>query len=158
MSERIMPGPICDNTGIREAVCINTKKIYDSCRDRDCIEDLRFYPTHSCQGVIERALSVRSGKAELLNVEIDVEPTGFSKGFYSVDIRYFYKITAEAYVGAARPIEISGLAIFDKRVILCGGEGGAKVFSSEYKLDEMDEQMLSKTNRPTAVVEVTASI
>ena len=104
--------------------------------------------------MIERALSIRSGKAELLNVQIDVEPTGFNKGFYSVDIRYFYKITAEAYVGAARPIEVTGLAVFDKRTILFGGEGGAKVFSSEYALDEMDVQALNKTNSPTAVVEV----
>ena len=33
MSERIMPGPVCDGAGIREAVCIHTKKIYDSCRE-----------------------------------------------------------------------------------------------------------------------------
>jgi hypothetical protein len=35
MSERVMPGPVCDSTGIREAVCISTKKIYDSCRECD---------------------------------------------------------------------------------------------------------------------------
>lgn len=153
MSERIMPGPVCDNSGVREAVCIHTKKIYDSCRDRDCVEDLRFYPTHSSQSVLDRALSVRAGKAELLNVEIDVESTGYNKGFYTVDIRYFYKITADAYVGATRPIEIVGLAIFDKRTILFGGEGGAKIFSSEFASEEMDEQMASRSNRPTAVVE-----
>ncbi|MBP1758196.1 MAG: hypothetical protein H6Q61_445 [Firmicutes bacterium] len=153
MSERVMPGPVCDNTGIREAVCISTKKIYDSCRDRDCIENLRFYPTHSSQSVIDRALSIRSGKAELLNVHIDVEPTGFSRGFFTVDIRYFYRITAEAFVGAARPVEITGLAIFDKRVILFGGEGSAKIFSSQYVLDDIDEQSLRRTNMPTAVVE-----
>ena len=41
MSERIMPGPICDNTSIREAVCINTKKIYDSCREKDTTSLIR---------------------------------------------------------------------------------------------------------------------
>ncbi len=35
MSERVMPGPVCDTAGIREAVCIHTKKIYDSCREED---------------------------------------------------------------------------------------------------------------------------
>ncbi len=35
MNERVMPGPVCDVTGIREAVCIHTKKIYDSCREED---------------------------------------------------------------------------------------------------------------------------
>jgi len=154
MSERVMPGPVCDSAGIREAVCIHTKKIYDSCRDRDCVEDLRFYPTQGSQSVIDRALSIRSGKAELLNVHIDVEPTGFNRGFYSIDIRYFYRITAEAFVGAARPVEICGLAIFDKRVILFGGEGSAKIFSSEFRFDDMDEQNRRSNNLPIAVVEV----
>ena len=44
MPEKVMPGPVEDLGGIREAVCIHTRKIYDSCRDKDCIEDLRFYP------------------------------------------------------------------------------------------------------------------
>jgi hypothetical protein len=154
MSERVMPGPVCDSAGIREAVCIHTKKIYDSCRDRDCVEDLRFYPTQGSQSVIDRALSIRSGKAELLNVHIDVEPTGFNRGFYSIDIRYFYRITAEAFVGAARPVEICGLAIFDKRVILFGGEGSAKIFSSEFRFDDIDEQNRRSNNLPIAVVEV----
>lgn len=47
MNERVVPGPVQDSCGIREAVCIHTKKIYDSCRDKDCIEDLRVYPTRS---------------------------------------------------------------------------------------------------------------
>ncbi len=149
-----LPGPITDTAGIREAVCIHTKKIYDSCRDRDCIEDLRFYPTQGSQAIIDRALSIRAGKAELLDVQIDVEPTGFNRGFYTVDIRYFYRITAEAFVGAVRPLEITGLAIFDKRVILFGGEGNAKIFTSECRFDEMDERTLRSCNMPCAVVEV----
>lgn len=154
MSDRVVPGPVCDTAGIREAVCIHTKKIYDSCKDRDCIEDLRIYPTQCAQSVIDRALSIRSGKAELLNVQIDVEPTGFQRGFFTVDIRYFYRITAEAFVGAARPIEICGLAVFDKRAILYGGEGSAKVFSSECRFDELDERTMRICNLPIAVVEV----
>ena len=71
--------------GLREAVCIHTKKIYDSCRDKDCIEDLRVYPTRASQAVIDRALSVRGGRAELLQAYIDVEPASYNRGFYSVD-------------------------------------------------------------------------
>ncbi len=154
MSDRVMPGPVCDASGIREAVCIHTKKIFDSCRDRDCIEDLRFYPTQACQSVIDRALSIRSGKAELLNVQIDVESTGFNRGFYSVDLRYFYRVCAEAFVGAARPVEVCGLAVFDKRVILYGGESSAKVFSSECSYDELNERCMRACNLPIAVAEV----
>lgn len=35
MPELTAPGPVTENAGIREAVCIHTKKIYDSCRDKD---------------------------------------------------------------------------------------------------------------------------
>ena len=129
MNERVVPGPVQDSCGIREAVCIHTKKIYDSCRDKDCIEDLRVYPTRASQAVIDRALSVRGGRAELLQAYIDVEPASYNRGFYSVDIRYYYRITAEAFVGGSRPAEICGLAVFDKRVLLFGSEGSAKIFS-----------------------------
>ena len=153
MPELTAPGPVAENAGIREAVCIHTKKIYDSCRDKDCIEDLRLYPTKSSQSAIDRAISIKAGKAELLYAYIDVEPVGFNRGFYTVDVRYFYRITGDAFVGASRPVPICGLAVFDKRAILFGSEGTAKVFSSEAVFDGLDEQNLLKSNMPTAVVE-----
>ena len=47
-----MPDSIID-TGekrINEAVCIDTKRIYDSCVSKDCLEDLRvtFMPRRKC--------------------------------------------------------------------------------------------------------------
>lgn len=148
-----MPGPVEGTGGIREAVCVHTRKIYDSCRDKDCIEDLRVYPTRASQAVIDRALSVRGGRAELLQAYIDVEPASYNRGFYSVDIRYYYRITAEAFVGGSRPAEICGLAVFDKRVLLFGSEGSAKIFSSRYYPDGADCQVLGRSNLPEAVVE-----
>ena len=153
MNERVVPGPVQDSCGIREAVCIHTKKIYDSCRDKDCIEDLRVYPTRASQAVIDRALSVRGGRAELLQAYIDVEPASYNRGFFSVDIRYYYRITAEAFVGGSRPAEISGLAVFDKRVLLFGSEGNAKIFTSRLRPEAPDCQGLGRTNLPEAVVE-----
>ena len=91
-------------------------------------------------------------KAELLSVYIDVEPVCFNRGFYTVDVRYYYRVTADAFVGAARPVEISGLCVFDKRVILFGSESSAKVFTSRASADGPDEQM-RKCSVPTAVVE-----
>ena len=44
MADRVVPGPVESSASIREAVCINTKKIFDSCRDKDCVDDLRVYP------------------------------------------------------------------------------------------------------------------
>ena len=93
MPEKVMPGPVGDSCGIREAVCIHTRKIYDSCRDKDCIEDLRFYPKLQCVDTINRALSVKGGSARLLYVYVDVEPVSFNRGFYTVDMRFFYHVT-----------------------------------------------------------------
>lgn len=158
MPEKVIPGPVGDTACIREAVCIHTKKIFDSCRDKDCVEDLRFYPTQQSQAVIERAISVKAGTAELLYVYIDVEPVGFNRGFFTVDLRYFYRVTAHAFVGAARPVEICGLCVFEKRVILFGSEGSARIFSSQMAADGLDEQNVSKSNRPVAVVTATDPI
>jgi len=154
MPERVTPGPVsgCSNS-FREAVCIHTKKIFDSCKDKDCIEDLRVYLTRSSQEIIDRAQSVRSGSAELLTAYIDVEPINFNKGFYTVDVRYYYRITADALIGAVRPVEVYGLAVFDKRVILYGSESSAKIFSSQYAANSPDVQNLPATSVPNAIVE-----
>lgn len=158
MPEKVVPGPVGDTACIREAVCIHTKKIFDACRDKDCVEDLRFYPTQQSQTVIDRAISVKAGNAELLYVYMDVEPVGFNRGFFTIDLRYFYRVTAHAFVGAARPVEICGLCVFEKRVILFGSEGSARIFSSQTVFDGLDEQNISKSNLPTAVVTATDPI
>lgn len=130
MPELVMPGPVGGERSIREAVCIHTKRITDSCRDKDCLECLRVYPTRGAQEVLDRAVSVKAGCAQLICAYIDVEEVNFNRGYYAVDVRYYYRITADAYLGAGRPVEVCGLAAFDKRVVLCGGESGAKVFTS----------------------------
>ena len=61
MAERYTAGAIINANGVREAVCIHTKKISSSCRDKDCIEDLRFYPTQSAQAVLANAQGMRGG-------------------------------------------------------------------------------------------------
>ena len=155
MADKVSPGPIsCDSCADnREAVCIHTKKIYDSCKDKDCIEDLRFYPTVAGQEILNRALSVKGGKAELLYVYINVEPVVFNRGFFTVDMRYFYRVTLNAYCSCPSPVEVDGLCVFDKRAILFGSEGNAKIFSSKVRADGLDRQMLERSNMPVAVVE-----
>ena len=153
MPERIVPGPVSGSKDSCEAFCIHTKKIYDACRDKDCIEDLRFYPTQSGQEILNRAQSVKGGKAELLYTYINVEPVAFNRGFYTVDMRFFYRVTISAFCSSSRPVDVEGLCVFDKRVILFGGEGTAKVFSSRVRLDALDQQMIEQSNMPIAVVE-----
>lgn len=142
------------NNGFKEAVCIHTDKVYDSCRDKDCLENIRVYLTASGQEVIDCAINVKCSKAEIIWVFSDIEPVPFNRGFYSVDLKYFFKITLQVYTGVGRPTEVEGLATFDKKVILFGSEGNAKIFTAKYKEDAFDAQLWRKTNMPNAVVEV----
>lgn len=153
MAETVVPGPVTDLSAVREATCVHTKKIYDACQSKDCIEDLRLYPTESAQTVIDQALSVKAGRASLLYVLVNVEPMGLNRGFYTVDLRYYYKVTCDAFTGCARPTQVTGLAIFDKRAILFGSEGAAKIFSSATSCADLEEGLDLETNHPTAVVE-----
>ncbi len=153
MAERIVPGPVNGMGGVREAVCIHTRKIYDSCRDKDCIEDLRFYPDCDSVPYINAAVGVRAKSVELLNVRVNVEPVAFNRGYYTVDVRYFYRVRGEAYNLGNNCNEIRGLVIFDKRVLLFGSEGSAKIFTSRPENNYMTLSQLERTNRPHAVVE-----
>lgn len=162
MAEKVCcPGPIGGNNGnsaggFREAVCVHTKKVYDSCRSKECLRDIRVYLTRDAQELINASgiASVKPREAELLCVSIDVERIQFNRGFYSVDIRFFYRIECEISCVIGRPRIVDGLAVFDKRVVLFGGEGGARIFSSQYIEDGRDVQLRPDSNKPTAVVEV----
>ena len=153
MPENGMPGPVCDLSSVRESVCIHTKKIFDSCRDKDCVESLRFYPTQAAQEVLSTAQIIKGGCAELLYVYTDVEPVTFNRGFYSIDMRFFYRVTLQVGTGTPRCAGAEGLCVFDKRCILFGSEGSAKIFSSDTVIDELDIPGRMRTNLPTAVVE-----
>ena len=64
----------CNSANFKEAVCIDAGRVYDSCCDRDCLEDLRCYFSPQAQDYVDKAVSVRLKSAEVLNVLIDVEP------------------------------------------------------------------------------------
>ena len=76
---KIMPDGCFDN-GFKEAVCIETARIYDSCSAKDCFEDLQVYFPDCAQGVIDAAMSVKGKKASVLNVYMDVEPVHLTRG------------------------------------------------------------------------------
>lgn len=154
MSDRIIPGPIHGQGNFKEAVCINAEKIYDSCKDKDCLEDLRVYLTRCSQAILDKAINVKAKSAEIIWIYIDVEPVPFNKGFYTIDIKYFFKVTFDAFIGIGKPQEIEGLCTYDKKVILFGSEGNAKIFSSKYRPGDGDLQLLAKNNMPKATVEV----
>lgn len=143
MAEKNMPGTADKNSCIREAVCINTRKIFDSCKDKDCVEDLRVYPTISGQSIIERVISIRPKSAELLYVDVKVEPVSFKRGNYTVDCTYFYKLVGECFPGGEL---VQGLTVFHKRVMLFGSEGKVRNFSS------CDESKHCQCDMPVATI------
>ena len=62
-------------------------------------------------------------------------------------------MTLQVCTGTPRYTEVEGLCVFDKRCILFGSEGNAKIFSSDTVLDELDVPGRMRTNLPVAVVE-----
>lgn len=128
MADRVLPGPV-ENEELHHCrqVNIHTMKISDACKDKDCIEDLRVYLTQSSQAVIDSSFNIRPTSAELIYADINVEPINFNRGYYTVDVSYFYRICGETFPGSKK---ICGLAVFDKRAILFGSEGSVKTFSS----------------------------
>lgn len=154
MSENVQESVRCRPEDLREALSIHTKKITDSCRDKDCIEDLRVYLTRSSQSVLDTAAGARVRCADLLYTYIDVEPVAFDRNHYCIDVTFYYRIYADAIVGSSRPAALYGLAVFSKRAVLCGEESHAHIFTSRTRLNEMDAPTRAAANLPTAVVEV----
>ena len=137
---------------LREAVRIHTHQIEDACIDKDCIEDLRVWLTTGSQNILNGAAAARARSAELLHVYIDVAPIAYNPGHFTADLSFFYRIASEAVNGSVRPAALDGLAIFHKRVVLYGGRGAAKVFSSEN--NELQPELLYREALPACVVEV----
>ena len=151
---KVLPGPLTGRECLKNAVCINTSQIYDSCRSKECIDDLRVYLTSCGQAVLDRAVSVRAKKCEILCAQLDVEQVPFNKGFYSIDTKFFFRCLFDVFYGCGNPQTVEGVACYGKRTILFGSEGSAKIYSSTYKVDDYDTQMMKKTNLPKAVIEV----
>ena len=146
MADKVLPGPV-ERPRPTDSVNIQTDKIMDACRDKDCIDDLRVYPTVSSQPVIDSAFSVRPDSASLIYAEVNVDAISFNRGFYTVDVTYFYLVTGETFPGGT---PVRGLAVFDKRVILYGSEGSVKRFSSQSR---MATDIVTEPAGPLAVVD-----
>lgn len=147
------------NGNFKEAVCIDAYRVYDSCGDKDCLEDLRVYFTDPAQNVIDQSSNVRMRNAEVIMVYVDLEPVPFHKGFYSVDMTFFFAVYLDAFrAPAVPPVTVCGLSIFSKRVVLYGSEGNVKIFSSDCSMDEMDEQNAPVRSLPKATVQVAEPI
>lgn len=153
MSDTTRNTPACDLSGIREAVCVHTDKITDSCLAKDCIEDLHVYLTVESQCTLDKAVSAKARFVELMHVGIQTDPVPYSAGYYTVDITYYYRVIADAVMQAGRPCTITGLAVFSKRLVLFGGETTARIYSSRSYKSCLCKKSLQEASVPEAIVE-----
>jgi hypothetical protein len=158
VDSKVSPANNGGHQTFKEAVCIDVARVYDSCSDKDCLEDLRVYFCDAEQKIVNRAVTIKGRSAELVRAYLDVEPVQFNRGFYSVDITFIFKVAVEVYdtpTGRAhcKPEIVSGIASFSKKVILYGSEGNIKIFSSDFEAGEDDEQNSPSNNLPKAVLE-----
>lgn len=143
---------IHDN-GCKEAVCVDAGRVYDSCSDKDCIEDMRVYFTERDQMVVDHAASIRARRAEVITTYIDVEALPFNRGYYSCDLTFFFEVEIEVYAGHGMPCStVCGVGMFQKKVILYGSEGNVRVFSSEFRDNSCDPQDMPGRNAPRCTV------
>ncbi len=115
----------------RGTVCIDTYRVLDTCRDRDCFENIRVYLSSYGEQVLQNATSTRIRSANILWAFVGVDEIPFNCGFYQITIRYFISVTVESCVGIGRSQTYQGLAIAEKTVILFGGDGRTLTFSSD---------------------------
>lgn len=114
----------------REAVCVEAQRIFDSCSDKDCLEDLPV-TLDSGYEIGEDVTIIKCRCASVSDVCISCEPVPFNKGFYSVDITYTFDLTLDTYDRACGiPVTVPGTASFSKKCILFGSEGNTKTFYS----------------------------
>ena len=139
----------------RGTVCIDTKRVLDCCRDRDCFEDARVYLTDEGTEVINNANNVRIRKAKLVWAYVGLDNIPFNCGFYRVNVKYYVKVEGEGCLGIGRSQSFDGIAVLEKEVILYGGEGEVVAFSSNPADSYCDIGNLDNAsdNAPTAIVE-----
>lgn len=118
--------------GFKEAVTIEAQRIFDSCSDRDCLEDLEVtFPDYESNLLVNEATYAKARCAEVTSVYFSVEPIPFNRGFYSVDITYTFGVEIELAASTTSPTStVRGSATFTKKVILYGSDGGTKYFTS----------------------------
>ncbi len=141
----------------KENVAIEVGRVLDSCKDRDCFENVRVFLTEYGSQIIERTNTVRVKDACISQTYIGLDSVPFNRGFYTVTIRFYVKLTLEACVAVGHSQEFDGIAVLEKKVILYGGESNVSVFKSsaaDMGFCSMPEPCHCEKNLPTATVEV----
>lgn len=119
--------------GLNENICIEANRVFDSCSDKDCLEDLEVvFTSADAQETVESASFIKCKCCQVENTVFGIEPVPFNRGFYSVDITYTFSVEIEAFTtGACTSETVFGTTSFSKKVILFGSDGNTRRFSSD---------------------------
>lgn len=146
----------------RGACCIDTYRIYDSCRNQECLEDLKLLVTDEGQRILDGASAIRVKSLKVLWTKIDTEEMPFNKGYFQINIRYWFHCVLDCCTGMGTGQDVAGLCAFDQSVLLYGGEGNVAIFKSDIRPDSFCPAEIlpihHSTNLPRAVVEVAEPI
>ena len=158
MVERPANRPLCGKPS-DPMCCISVNKIFDSARDKDCLEDIRVQFCDCWQDTIDHANAVRCKNVEVIDTNISLEAVPFNRGFYQVIIRFYFCVTLECCLCNGRSQEITGLAAYDKKIILYGSEKNVTVFTSDPRRNSFcptpkDLECNTEPDLPTVSVEV----
>lgn len=157
MLDKNIPGKGCN-----EMCCIDVNKIFDSARDKDCLENLRVFLSADAQEALDRASSIRCRNVDIVSTSISLETVPFNKGYYQVNVRFYFCCTFDVCIYNGTVQEIRGVAACDKRILLFGGEKNISIFTSDPNNNSFCPQAPTdceaQSTLPTAVVEVAAPI
>lgn len=139
----------------REAVCVSASRVYDACRDRECLEDIQVHFTDRDRNIVDNAIAVKLKSAEVCSVTIDTEPVPFNRGYYCIELTIYFAVKLEITVSpASAPCDVCGLSVYKKKAILFGSDGCVRVFSSEYVCGDNDVQGLPTGNLPRVTCQI----
>ena len=121
----------CSSLHQKDNICIDTYRVLDSCRDKDCFENVKVYLTDCGDEIIDRTTTIRAKCAKIISAFIDINDVPFNRGFYQLSIKMFIKLIFEACISPGNVQEFEGIAVIEKKVILFGSEGNVSVFKSD---------------------------
>ena len=123
-----------DNCGCRQAdnaISADVRRVYDSCADRDCLENIEVVFPAEDAPLIETACSVKATDCEILTCYVDVDEVSYNRGCYSVECTYYFVCDFELYQADSNtPDLLRGVCTFTKRSMLYGASGEVYTFTS----------------------------
>lgn len=154
-------GGLCGKSD--QLCCVSVNKIFDSARDKDCLEDLRVHLCDRAQEIVDRATAVRCVNVEVISANISLDDVPFNRGYFQVSVRYFFCVTLECCICGGRSEIVKGLCAFDKKIVLFGGEKNVSVFQSDpdndgFCVDPCKLKCNETSTLPTVTLEVAAPI